>query len=71
MKEAIDEDPEIEDIKRGLRTQLMSWARDPGMPLEEQKRMVRQLMAQWHPDKTLGVLTHFEDYTVIIYMYMI
>lgn len=46
-----EEDEEIKDIKSGIRAQLLSWAKDPGMPLEEQKRMVRQLLAQWHPDK--------------------
>ena len=78
----------LQDIKKGIRAQLLSWAKDPGMPLEEkmwkseswllqktyswsrsalrvegvgklvglqeQKRMVRQLLAQWHPDKCLN-----------------
>ncbi|CAK9042645.1 unnamed protein product [Durusdinium trenchii] len=46
-----EEEEEIKEIKHGIRQQLLSWAKDPGMPLEEQKRMVRQLLAQWHPDK--------------------
>ena len=46
-----EDDEEIKDIKKGIRAQLLSWAKDPGMPMEEQKRMVRQLLAQWHPDK--------------------
>ncbi|CAE7712486.1 SACS, partial [Symbiodinium sp. CCMP2456] len=50
---SVDEesDEEIKDIKSGIRSQLLSWAKDPGMPMDEQKRCVRQLLAQWHPDK--------------------
>eukprot|EP00448_Togula_jolla_P022950 CAMPEP_0170584514 /NCGR_PEP_ID=MMETSP0224-20130122/8724_1 /TAXON_ID=285029 /ORGANISM="Togula jolla, Strain CCCM 725" /LENGTH=674 /DNA_ID=CAMNT_0010907943 /DNA_START=80 /DNA_END=2101 /DNA_ORIENTATION=- len=38
-------------MKATIREQLRSWAADPNLPLEEQKRNVRQLLAQWHPDK--------------------
>ncbi|OLP99088.1 Sacsin [Symbiodinium microadriaticum] len=50
---SVDEesDEEIKDIKSSIRSQLLSWAKDPGMPMDEQKRCVRQLLAQWHPDK--------------------
>ncbi|CAE7250391.1 KLHDC4 [Symbiodinium sp. CCMP2592] len=50
---SVDEesDEEIKDIKSGIRSQLLSWAKDPGLPMDEQKRCVRQLLAQWHPDK--------------------
>ncbi|CAJ1354574.1 unnamed protein product, partial [Effrenium voratum] len=46
-----EDDEEIKDIKRSLRAQLLAWASDGSLPLAEQKRLVRQLLAQWHPDK--------------------
>eukprot|EP00931_Biecheleriopsis_adriatica_P047224 TRINITY_DN27193_c0_g1_i1.p1 TRINITY_DN27193_c0_g1~~TRINITY_DN27193_c0_g1_i1.p1 ORF type:complete len:824 (+),score=211.59 TRINITY_DN27193_c0_g1_i1:199-2472(+) len=49
--EIAEDDEETADIKKGIRAQLLGWANDPGMPLDEQKRCVRQLLAQWHPDK--------------------
>lgn len=45
------DDEEVRSIKDGIRKQLREWAFDPGLTLDEQKRLVRQLMAQWHPDK--------------------
>jgi len=44
-------DDELREIEDGLREELRAIATDPGMPLDEQKRCVKQLMAQWHPDK--------------------
>ncbi|CAE8728963.1 unnamed protein product, partial [Polarella glacialis] len=46
-----EEDEELADIQKGISAQLLTWARDGGMPAEEQKRHVKQLLAQWHPDK--------------------
>jgi len=45
------DDEELQRIEDGLRRQLRAWASDPSLPLDEQKRLVRQLLAQWHPDK--------------------
>lgn len=38
-------------MQDSIREQLRIWVSDPGMTLDEQKRQVRQLLAQWHPDK--------------------
>jgi len=46
-----EDDAEVCEIEAELRLQLREWATDSTMPLEEQKRQVRQLLAQWHPDK--------------------
>eukprot|EP00928_Gymnodinium_smaydae_P038152 TRINITY_DN26364_c1_g1_i2.p1 TRINITY_DN26364_c1_g1~~TRINITY_DN26364_c1_g1_i2.p1 ORF type:complete len:798 (+),score=123.49 TRINITY_DN26364_c1_g1_i2:44-2437(+) len=50
-----EEDDELAEIEEELRQQLHDWATDPGMPLDEQKRQVRQLLAQWHPDKNAHI----------------
>eukprot|EP00929_Paragymnodinium_shiwhaense_P113873 TRINITY_DN82167_c0_g1_i1.p1 TRINITY_DN82167_c0_g1~~TRINITY_DN82167_c0_g1_i1.p1 ORF type:complete len:812 (-),score=209.74 TRINITY_DN82167_c0_g1_i1:160-2595(-) len=52
-----EEDEEAREIKETLREQMLEWAMDPGMPEDEKKRQVRQLMAQWHPDKNRHIHT--------------
>lgn len=51
------DDEELQEIQESIRSQLHEWANDPGMPLDEQKRCVRQLLAQWHPDKNQHIRT--------------
>eukprot|EP00972_Heterocapsa_arctica_P011094 1624815-Heterocapsa_arctica.AAC.1 len=39
----------IEEYWRG---ELWAWAINPGMPADVKRRCVKELLAQWHPDKS-------------------
>mmetsp|Transcript_24346 Transcript_24346/g.75761 ORF Transcript_24346/g.75761 Transcript_24346/m.75761 type:complete len:803 (+) Transcript_24346:76-2484(+) len=51
------EEPEVREVQAELRSRLRAWAADSGMPEEEKRRCVRQLLAQWHPDKNQHIRT--------------
>eukprot|EP00971_Amphidinium_carterae_P002257 44558-Amphidinium_carterae.1 len=46
-----ENEEELLEIEAQIKAQLQELVRDTTMPLDEQKRHVRQLLAQWHPDK--------------------